>query len=214
MAEPASHSTPEPSLSVQHTDALWDAIAIPGPHTPTFTEQHERVCRAVADIILEVTAVQAPTTDRGALRDRIAEALMRWAEGNNAPQYAAMRRPETVRANAYSRADAVLTVLPAPVDRAAVLREAADEAERVAESLRAHHEFERSTGALDVMTELRRLADEAQPAEHVCKPGASTYHCPTSGQTESDCHGGFDTCCDRPDLHQPAVEVQQDGARS
>jgi hypothetical protein len=52
-------------------------------------------------------------------------------------------------------------VSPAPADRAAILREAADEAERVAESLRAHHEFERSTGALDVMTELRRLADAA-----------------------------------------------------
>ncbi|MFF9118327.1 hypothetical protein ACF09Y_22455 [Streptomyces massasporeus] len=60
--------------------------------------------------------------------------------------------------------------------------------------------------------ELRRMADEAQPA-HVCKPGASTYHCPTSGQTESDCHGGFDTCCDRPDLHQAAAGAQQDGAQ-
>src|SRR5690606_19943420 len=43
--------------------------------------------------------------------DRIAEALMRWTERGNSPQYAAMRRPETVRANAYSRADAVLAVL-------------------------------------------------------------------------------------------------------
>ena len=44
------------------------------------------------------------------LRDQVAEALMRWAEGNNAPQYAAMRRPDTVRQNAYGRADAVLAV--------------------------------------------------------------------------------------------------------
>src|SRR5690606_28906497 len=49
--------------------------------------------------------------DQTALRDRIAEALMRWTERGNSPQYAAMRRPETVRANAYSRADAVLAVL-------------------------------------------------------------------------------------------------------
>ncbi|MFI2426534.1 hypothetical protein ACH5A7_20965 [Streptomyces sp. NPDC018955] len=40
-------------------------------------------------------------------------------------------------------------------------------------------------------------------AEHVCKLGSSVYYCPTSGTIESDCHGGFDTCCDRPDLHQP-----------
>jgi hypothetical protein len=52
--------------------------------------------------------------------------------------------------------------IPVPAaDRATVLHEAADEAERVAESLRAHHEFERSIGALDVMTELRRMTDEA-----------------------------------------------------
>src|SRR5690606_10096995 len=70
------------------------------------------------------SAVVAPPTDQAALRDRIAEALMRWTERGNSPQYAAMRRPETVRANAYSRADAALAVLPTP-DRAAVLGEAA-----------------------------------------------------------------------------------------
>lgn len=44
--------------------------------------------------------------------------------------------------------------------RARVLHDAADVAEDVAERLRKDHEFERSTGALDVMTELRRLAAE------------------------------------------------------
>lgn len=39
---------------------------------------------------------------------------------------------------------------------------------------------------------------------HVCRPGASLYYCPTFGRTESDCHGGHDVCCDRPDLHQLA----------
>lgn len=29
------------------------------------------------------------------------------------------------------------------------------------------------------------------------------YYCPTSGDEESASHGGFDTCCDRPDLHRP-----------
>ncbi|MDJ0342226.1 hypothetical protein QMK19_03370 [Streptomyces sp. H10-C2] len=32
-------------------------------------------------------------------------------------------------------------------------------------------------------------------------PGA-IYFCPTSGDVESPIHGGFDTCCDRPDLHR------------
>jgi len=106
------------------------------------------------------------------LRDRIAEALMRWAERGNSTQYATMRRPETVVQNAYSRADAVLAALPAPVDRAAVLREAADAIEAT------QHERDDAVnerlGGLDTRAEvehldvhraaaqLRRMADEAQ----------------------------------------------------
>ncbi|MFH9812536.1 hypothetical protein ACH4NO_18310 [Streptomyces olivaceus] len=55
-------------------------------------------------------------------------------------------------------------------------------------------------------------ADETAATEteaHVCKPGATVYYCPTSGETESDCHGGFDVCCARPDLHQPTDEACQ-----
>nr|WSZ21175.1 hypothetical protein OH837_48890 [Streptomyces canus] len=43
-------------LTVQQADALWDAVAIPGPHTPTYPEQHDRVCRAVAGILAELPA--------------------------------------------------------------------------------------------------------------------------------------------------------------
>jgi hypothetical protein len=42
-------------------------------------------------------------------------------------------------------------------------------------------------------------ADAARP----CPEPAASYFCPTSGEVESPCHGGFDTCCDRPDLHRP-----------
>jgi hypothetical protein len=59
--------------------------------------------------------------------------------------------------------DANHAVLAADSGRAAALLRAADIAEDVAESLRKHHEFERSTGALDVMAELRRVAAEATP---------------------------------------------------
>lgn len=50
-------------------------------------------------------------------------------------------------------------------------------------------------------------ATEATEQEHVCKPDATTYFCPASDQTESDCHGGFGQCCDRPDLHRPTAET-------
>src|SRR5690606_622955 len=90
------------------------------------TGQKARIVGRIVDLIDPTktaavsSAVVAPPTDQTALRDRIAEALMRWTERGNSPQYAAMRRPETVQANAYSRADAVLAVLPT-TDRAAVL---------------------------------------------------------------------------------------------
>ncbi|MDH6610256.1 hypothetical protein M2164_005891 [Streptomyces sp. SAI-208] len=64
--------------------------------------------------------------------------------------------------------DAVLAVLPPDghtTNRAEAAQWAADFAEDVAERLRSHHEFERANGALDVMTELRRLAAEAPQPE-------------------------------------------------
>jgi len=61
-------------------------------------------------------AAPAPATDQGELRDRIAEALIDWAYRSTDRKYAGLRRDETVRANAYSRADAVLAVLPAPAE--------------------------------------------------------------------------------------------------
>lgn len=66
----------------------------------------------------------------------------------------------------------------------------------------------------DIIREARARVGEPTPAateatepEHVCRPGAATYFCPTSGDTESDCHGGHDRCCDRPDLHRPADDA-------
>jgi len=97
------------------------------------------------------------------------------------------------------------------IDRATVLREAADLAEEVAESLRKHHEFERSTGALDVMTELRRVAAEPAPADtghdessagHALAQCPDIDHCPIHG-----------TLRPNPDTEQPAAAQQPKEAR-
>lgn len=92
----------------------------------------------------------------GGLRDRIAQAL---ATDDGHPW-------DTLSAKAQQHyldnADAVLGFLPAPAGRAAILREAADTAETVAIRLYAQHDVGGSTGAYEVMTDLRRLADEAQ----------------------------------------------------
>ncbi|MGW2048628.1 hypothetical protein ACWCPF_26105 [Streptomyces sp. NPDC001858] len=101
------------------------------------------------------TSVPSPSADRATLRDRIRRAVC-VAEGFGFAWGTDMLEPDE-----YGEvADRVLAVLP---DRPA-FDQAADVAEDVAESLRKDHEFERSTGALDVMTELRRLAAE-QPTE-------------------------------------------------
>jgi hypothetical protein len=63
----APPTAPTHGLSVPHADALWDAVAIPGPHTPTYPEQHERVCRAVRDILDELTPARDETADWDAL---------------------------------------------------------------------------------------------------------------------------------------------------
>lgn len=68
-------------------------------------------------------------------------------------------------------ADAVLPALPAPADRAATLRWAVERAEIVALRLRLKRDHGAATGAYEVVTELRRLADETQPAEaHATEP--------------------------------------------
>jgi hypothetical protein len=108
-------------------------------------------------------------TDQTPLRDRIAEALMRWAEGNNSPKYAAMRRPETVVQNAYSRADAVLAVLPATTDQTAALTDREKAMLGFALEMAQEEIHARSLDFTDddkaALDSLRRMADEAQPAE-------------------------------------------------
>lgn len=79
---------------------------------------------AAADLIDPTPAAPAglgvsATPSRTDLRDRIAEALIRWAYRGQEPD-PETGILETVRAHAYSRADAVLAVLPPPADRAAV----------------------------------------------------------------------------------------------
>ena len=110
-----SNPTPDPThgLSVQQADALWDAVAIPGPQEPTFPVQHERVCRAVAGILDEL-APAAPSAVDQTTRDRIAEAPVKqradcteleWAEQERA-RFERLYTRETVRADlAEARAD-------------------------------------------------------------------------------------------------------------
>lgn len=77
------------------------------------------VVSAIRAALEPAVSVVPPATNQ-ALRDRIAEALVSWTYRGKEPD-PGIGMLETVRANAYGRADAVLAVLPAPVDRTAEL---------------------------------------------------------------------------------------------
>src|SRR5690606_37911800 len=109
------------------------------------------------------SAVVAPPTDQTALRDRIAEALLdhlsRTADirtSSSGGELAFM--PEVTDAERVRMADAVLAGRPAPADRAAVLREAADRVDN--EELPHDYVDMFDNGARWAARLLRRMADE------------------------------------------------------
>lgn len=172
-------------------------------HLPSGTRQ--AVAEHLARALPAVPSAAVPPT-QAALRDRIRRAV---CEAEGFAWDSDMLEPDE-----YGEvADAVLAVLPAPVDRAAVLLWAADQIDAETRQAKADGVLEpdKYRPCRDASAQMRRLAEAPQPetqAGHVCKPGASTYFCPTSGETESGCHGGFGVCCDRPELHAPAVVAQ------
>lgn len=135
---------PTAGLTVQQADALWDAVAIPGPHTPTYPEQHDRVCRAVAGILAELPAGRAAV-------------LRKAADGFD-------RHAEKILDGIDSKAVFVAKALR---DQAAVWSEAAET--------------------------LRRLADEAQPANLYAQSGIDTPGC-DCGHPGMGLRGHGETC--------------------
>ncbi|MEI5100340.1 hypothetical protein RB200_19655 [Streptomyces sp. PmtG] len=131
----------------------------------------------VAELEQQAAAVQ-PSADRADLRDRIAEALIAWTYRGKDPEHGGIL--ETVRANAYSRAAAVLAVLPPPADRAAVLNKAAARYEAMLAKANTGQDPRYWTAVRDVTLGLRRMADEAQqgdPDERTAQSGVDTPGC-------------------------------------
>lgn len=133
----------------------------------------------------------APATE---LREQVAEALMAWAERNNAPQYAAMRRPDTVRQNAYSRADAVLAVpaiqqLQARVERVARL---ADE----------------YPAGIDTALVLEALDGQGQPP--VNPPGSTSEQLPANVLALLPIRPYLSTACETAEACETGAAVHRD----
>jgi hypothetical protein len=128
------------------------------------------------------------TADRAALRDRIADTLAaadgwRWVSDSDKARSSTYRGYQT-------RADAVLAVLPAPADRAAILREAADVAARF------NSDCQNCAVELEVATKLRRMADEAQQPE---TQADAVHACPPDGS-------GITPCCGRTPFELPRTD--------
>lgn len=100
---------PEPTPAEPDNPAAWALARHIADHPVSTIQAAFRYLDTPIAIELHDPAVSSATAP-AELREQVAEALMAWAESNNAPQYASMRRPDTVRRNAYSRADAVLRV--------------------------------------------------------------------------------------------------------
>jgi hypothetical protein len=105
--------------------------------------------------LLAAAAVPAPApTDKGALRDRIRRAVCE-AEGFGWDT-------DMLEPDEYGEvADAVLAVLPAPADRAAILRESADTVDAMNEGCGRSQPCGSCNTREDVADALRRLADAA-----------------------------------------------------
>ncbi|MDX2766443.1 hypothetical protein [Streptomyces europaeiscabiei] len=145
------------------------------------------------------------TTDpQTALRDRIAEALISWTYRGKEPD-PETGILETVRANAYSRADAVLAVLPAPADRAAVLREAAE----VVRSMDSDYALQEAAEHLDGLAveadeEREAQAHLDQLAEELAAAIAS---CPGYEMNPNPCRCPCEGCKHNCGAHDPQPAV-------
>ncbi|MFJ4473270.1 hypothetical protein ACIP2X_38050 [Streptomyces sp. NPDC089424] len=162
---------------------LGDRLSTHGPHEWIVQPGMPPVrCPGAGDQQAAVPAGQAPATDRADLRQRIADVLAaadgwQWVTDRDKARSSTYRSYQT-------RADAVLSVLPAHPDQATVLREAADGFDRHAEQLLYGVEgkavfvakaLEEQAAVWRVAAEtLRRMGDEAQPAE---KQPETCAHC-------------------------------------
>ncbi|MBR8638657.1 hypothetical protein KEF29_03420 [Streptomyces tuirus] len=108
------------------------------------------------------TPAAVSPVDRAALRQRIAEALYGHNHPGWARRYADLDQDE--QDTYLARASAVLAVLPPPVSRADVYRELAHQQEQTAATDVIRRRRSIATARRLFAVELRRMADEAQPA--------------------------------------------------
>src|SRR5690606_12119210 len=142
--------------TVDPADALVGSLARDGFGAVEIAEMLSADAPAVS------SAVVAPPTDQTALRDRIAEALVRydWNAG--------LSGRVTPSEHHYGEADAVLAVLPEPVDRAAAWLDAAAECNKAGGTYAEHGARVAAGAAFALMETFLRKAGEAGSAATPC----------------------------------------------
>lgn len=178
-----------------------------------FAKQYEAVPAAPAT---------APPTGQAGLRDRIAEAIADALK----PRYGGPQHntpgglPLTATAEelrlhrAQPLADAVLSVLPAPVDRGAWWREAADECDEAGAAYTARALNEHAAGAFALMEAFLRKANEteyvATPCDFAaCEPGGEP--CSVHERLMAHAEGDHELCaadCGTAAAGTPQPETQ------
>ena len=140
----------------------------------------QEAVNAACDALAVAAAVSVPppaprADDRTALRDRIAAAI--WERQNPGRRYADCEY--RWQADAEADADAVLAVLPEPVDRATVLREAAGRYEEILANADTGQDPRYWTAVRDITLGLRAMADEAEQAGGPSREAAEAPHAET-----------------------------------
>ncbi|MHC3427221.1 hypothetical protein [Streptomyces sp. DT18] len=135
---------------------------------------------ALAQGVLAALRAPAPRPATDGLRDRIRQAICE-ASGFEWD-------PDWQEVGEYGdAADAVLAVLPARADRAAVLREAADEAEAENASCNATTPCVPCSTRTAIALRLRRMADEAQRPETEAAPQCTAGLLPATDEAVDRC---------------------------
>lgn len=139
--------------------------------------------RAALKAGLVAASVVVPAADRAALKDRIAAAVQPLLMDTLPNPIAAARADEV--------ADEVLSVLPAPADRAAVLTEAADRYQGFLDNADTSADPRYWTGIRDMVLGLRHIAAESAAERRVAAetPPVPDGRCPACGHTVCDGEG-------------------------
>jgi hypothetical protein len=210
--------TPDEYRAHRHLAAVRQIrAALPGLYATTGLRVEAALTEPAA-----VSAAVEPPADQTALRDRIAEALAT-ADGWDIPTGATMRDvSEELATHFRGLADAVLAVLPAPADRATVLREAADQYAKLTDQNEA---YDREQGELDetarlqhgtvrdVVAGLRRMADETATETPSMRLARQSVQAMTDTFQQA-CPPGCVACAtDESHDPEPAAGARQDGSR-